>query len=352
MAQTLFLGTKKGFFTLSRRSGDRWRVSHRALEGVEVADLVFQPKQNRLWAATHGKGVFCSRDSGISWQSMGTSEMAKLHAISEQPDNPDELYAGAEPAQIFKSSNAGQTWVRLGDLNTCAGAAKWFYPLPVVGTHIRSIAPSPFDRNIIFGAVQVGGVVRSNDAGKSWTDFRNLDLDIHTIRLHPRVPKRVYAAGGHEGFFRSDDGGDSWSHLSDGLGRFGYDFSFHPERPEQILFAAGIGEPPHWANHPEGACAQVYRSRDGGDTWITMDVGNPKGTKLMLYEFTVDPENPDTLWLIAGDEVSRVFEAPGKMSDKIYGSVDQGAVYQSNDGGQSWKVVNEEIPSGRAIIAV
>jgi len=352
MAKTLFVGTKKGFVALSRSNGDLWRVTHRSLEGVEVSDLVFQREESRLWAATHGKGAFCSTDGGVSWQSTGTPEMAKLHAINDHPGNPDELYAGAEPAQIYKSADAGKSWAKLGDLNACAGASKWFYPLPVVGTHIRSVAPSPYDRNVIFGAVQVGGVVRSNDGGKTWTDFRNLDLDIHTVRLHPRDERRIYAAGGHEGFFRSDDGGDSWKHLSEGLGRFGYDFSFHPERPERILFAAGIGEPPHWANHPEGARAQVYRSEDGGDTWSTMDVGNPKGTKLMLYEFAVDPENPDNLWLVAGDEVSRVFEAPGKMSDKIYGSVDHGAVYQSTDGGQSWRTINEEIPSGRAIIAV
>jgi hypothetical protein len=73
---------------------------------------------------------------------------------------------------------------------------------------------------------------------------------------------------------------------------------------------------------------------------------------LMLYDFAIDPQNADHLWLVAGDEVSRVFEAPGKMSDKIYGSIDHGAVYQSLDGGQSWQVVNHEIPSGRAIIAV
>ena len=352
MAKALFIGTKKGFFTLSRSNGERWRVIHRALEGVEVSDLVFQREQNRLWAATHGKGAFYSTDGGVSWQSAGTAEMAKLHAISDHADNSDELYAGAEPAQIFKSTDAGKSWAQLGDLNNCAGASKWFYPLPIVGTHIRSIAPSPYDGNVIYGAVQVGGVVRSNDGGKSWTDFRNLDLDIHTVRLHPRDKKRIYAAGGHEGFFRSNDGGDTWTHLCEGLGRFGYDFSFHPDRPEQILFAAGIGEPPHWANHPEGARAQVYRSEDGGDSWNKMDVGNPQGTKLMLYEFAVDPENPDHLWLVAGDEVSRVFEAPGKMSEKIYGSIEHGAVYQSTDAGQSWQLINEAIPSGRAIIAV
>ena len=351
MAKTLFVGTKKGFFALSPASNDSWRVAHRALEGVEVSDLIFQRERNRLWAATHGKGAFCSDDLGQSWQGAGTPEMAKLHALHDHPGSPDELYGGGEPAQIYKSADGGKSWTRLGDLNSCAGASKWFYPLPVVGTHIRSVAPSAYDRNVIFGAVQVGGVVRSSDGGKSWTDFRNLDLDIHTVRLHPRDQKRVYAAGGHEGFFRSADGGETWKHLSAGLGRFGYDFSFHPEKPERILFAAGIGEPPHWANHPEGARAQVYLSENDGDSWSTMDVGDAKGTKLMLYEFAIDPENPDNLWLVAGDEVSRVFEAPGKMSDKIYGSIDHGAVYQSTDGGRSWRSVNEEIPSGRAIIA-
>ena len=352
MANKLFVGTKKGFFVLGRADGDGWRVTQRSLEGVEVSDLVFQRKHNRLWAATHGKGAFYSDDSGKSWQSSGSPEMAKLHAIQDHPDNPDELYAGGEPAQIYKTSDAGKSWSKLGDLNSCAGAAQWFYPLPVVGTHIRSIAPSPYERNVVFGAVQVGGVVRSNDGGKNWTDFRNLDLDIHTVRLHPRDQRKVFAAGGHDGLFRSDDGGDTWKHLSGGLGRFGYDFNFHPEKPEQILFAAGIGEPPHWANHPEGARAQVYRSQDSGDTWSTMDVGDAKGTKLMLYEFAIDPENPDNLWLVAGDEVSRVFEAPRKISDKIYGSIDHGAVYQSSDGGRSWRSVNDEIPSGRAIVAL
>ncbi len=352
MAKTLFVGTKKGFFTLQPVNPQSWRVANRALEGVEVADLLFQPEQNRLWAATHGKGLFSSTDRGTSWQSAGLPEMAKLHALNDHPNNPDEFYAGAEPAQIFKSNDAGKSWRRLGDLNGCGGAGKWFYPLPTVGTHIRSVAPSRFDANIIFGAVQVGGVVRSSDGGKSWSDFRNLDLDIHTVRIHPGDGRKIYAAGGHEGLFRSDDGGDNWTHLSQGLGRFGYDFVFHPEHPERMLFASGIGEPPHWANHPEGARAQVYRSEDGGNSWATMDVGNPNGTKLMLYDFALDPQKPEHLWLIAGDEVSRVFEAPGKMSDKIHGSIDHGAVYQSVDGGQSWQVINQEIPSGRAIIAV
>ena len=57
-----------------------------------------------------------------------------------------------------------------------------------------------------------------------------------------------------------------------------------------MLFAAGIGEPPHWANHPEGARARVYRSEDGGNSWATMDVGNPNGYQLMLYDFAIDPQ--------------------------------------------------------------
>jgi Sortilin, neurotensin receptor 3, len=351
MANTLYVGTKKGFFKLGRRDSS-WQVESRSLDGVEVSDLLLQSGKNRLWAATRDEGALYSTDGGNSWESVGTAEMAKLHAINENPNNPDELYAGAEPAGIFRSADGGKSWARLGDLKSCAGAAKWFYPFPGVGTHIRSVAPSLDDPKTVFGAVQVGGIVRSTDGGDTWSDFRNLDLDIHTVRIHPKERRTVYAAGGHDGLFRSRDGGDTWQHLSEGLGRFGYDFVFHPERPELMFFAAGIGEPPHWANHPEGARAQVYRSEDGGDTWATMDVGNPQGTKLMLYEFALDPDTPERMWLVAGDEVSRVFEGPGKMSDKIYGSVDHGAIYQSGDSGCSWRLVNDAIPSGRAIIAV
>ena len=70
MAKTLFVGTKRGFFTLQSVNPQSWRVANRSLEGDEVADLLFQPEQNRLWAATHGKGLFLSNDRGISWQSI------------------------------------------------------------------------------------------------------------------------------------------------------------------------------------------------------------------------------------------------------------------------------------------
>src|SRR5712692_2668389 len=102
VANILYVGTKKGFIRFRRENGAGWRLDGRSLEGLDVARLLLQPEQGRLWAATHGRGVLVSHDGGDTWDAVSPPEMAKAHAIYAQPGAPDVLYAGTEPAAIWK----------------------------------------------------------------------------------------------------------------------------------------------------------------------------------------------------------------------------------------------------------
>jgi photosystem II stability/assembly factor-like uncharacterized protein len=185
----------------------------------------------------------------------------------------------------------------------------------------------------MYAAVQVGGIAVSTDHGETWTDRRDLDsLDVHMVQPHPVEPGLLYAgAGGRtSGFYRSRDGGETWEVLARECGSFVLEFALHPTNPSTIYLGAAQGHAREWRDASVGrARGEVFRSDDGGESWRKLADGLPDLLESRVSTLFVDPEDPNAVYFGAGLPTSA----------RIPGEVHDAGVYQSLDGGESWRQI-------------
>ena len=137
---------------------------------------------------------------------------------------------------------------------------KWYFPPPPHEPHVRSIDFLPNADDSVLVGVEVGGVLLSDDLGDTWKEMNNgVYVDVHTVRPDPSQPGRLVAATG-DGLYTSEDNGESWRHIMEGLGQ-GYAVGLHinQERAGEVIIATG--------ESPPGLNARVYHSLDGGHSW-------------------------------------------------------------------------------------
>src|SRR4028119_2436732 len=82
------------------------------------------------------------------------------------------IYAGCEPSMILKSMDHGRNWDELDELRKLPSAPTWSFPPRPWTSHVRWIAPSPHDAELVLAGIEAGGVLRSTDGGESWEDHR------------------------------------------------------------------------------------------------------------------------------------------------------------------------------------
>ena len=174
---------------------------------------------------------------------------------------PDErLYVGIEPAMVFRSDDGGTSWTRLDKIDALPSRESWYFPPPPHEPHVRSIDFLPGAEASLLVGVEVGGVLLSDDSGDSWREMNNgVHVDIHTVRPDPSRPGSLIAATGG-GVYVSDDSGGSWERATKGLGQgYAVCVHFNPDRAGEALIATG--------QRPPGLDAHVWHTLDGGHTW-------------------------------------------------------------------------------------
>lgn len=271
--------------------------------------------------------------SGLSWRNVGPNRGGRSIAVAATPSRTLEYYFGATGGGVWKTTDAGATWNPVGDgqfATSSAGSLDQCYADPdVVWAGFGEVQ---FRGNIIPG----DGVYRSTDAGLTW---KHMGLDSPTgqqmvsrIRIDPADCNRVYVAvlgdpfGPNEerGVYRTTDGGASWQkilHRSNEAGAV--DLVLDPKNP-RILFAGfwQVYRRP-WMMNSGGPGSGLFRSTDGGDTWL---------------ELTRNPGLPQGLWGKVGVSVS------GADANRIYAIVEaeDGGVFVSDDQGATWERVSED----------
>jgi photosystem II stability/assembly factor-like uncharacterized protein len=267
--------------------------------------------------------------AALKWREIGPYRGGRSVAVAGSAKRPHEYWMGTTGGGVFKSTDAGMTWLPVTD--------KFF------GGTIGAIAVAPSNPDIVYvgtgeypirGNVSHGdGVYKTVDSGKTWTFLGLKDTrQISRVRVHPTNPDILYvAAQGHvwgpnsnRGVFRSRDGGKSWQKVlfrNDSTGVS--DLVMDPANPN-ILYAAlwQAGRTP-WMLVSGGPGSGIFKTENGGDTWrdITRNVGLPRGL-LGNIGITVSAAKPNRVWA--------VIEA------------DSGGVYRSEDGGSSWVRTNDE----------
>lgn len=356
MAQ-LLAGTEDGVFLLVGE-GNAWMARERFLEGQEVNGIAV-PRNGKTTAyvATRRGGLFrLDLVSGKSEQlGVGTLPNGQ-RCIAISPHDPNVVYVGTEPVGIFKSTDGGATWRECKGVAELAARRNWLYPVPVVPPHIRHIHLDWSDRDTIYAAGQVGGVLKSTDGGYTWQDFtEGLDPDVHMITQDPKNPAVIYAvAGGGGGIimaniqdyppplpqgrpvYRSTDGGKTWSCISVDFKRtYGVQMAVHPRDPARLITAVANKVPPMWAARPEKADAAVVYSHDSGKTWseVVAD-GLPASFLVMVEAMTM-----------GGDDGEQIFVATGGEGTKRLAAEKSGEIYTSRAFDKGWAKLPIKLPS-------
>ena len=221
-------------------NGRTWGTPEVAMSGIEACTFATD-SNGTTYMGTRGDGLFRSHDGLRTWEQLDVPPGMKM--IRSFWVDGDRLLLGTEPAGVYEYSGHGVARA-LGDIWSSPGSAEWFYPVKIEAVHIRGLSVDPTNPDRIYAAVQVGGVGISPDNGATWSDRRNLDLDVHQVRPHATRPGVVYAGSGGGGLYRSADYGETWACISEGCGQFVLDFAIDPRDPERMYLGTARGGVP------------------------------------------------------------------------------------------------------------
>jgi len=287
----LLIGTDRGVFRLENDGNIHQEEGPptvafmtRAHEGISVVT-----KEGALWRRTGGDG----------WQLLHERPVAEdIWAFAADPRVAGRLYLGVSPALLYWSDDGGVSWKACEAIRRIPGYESWTFPPPPHIPHVRSVAPDPQVVGAVYIGVEEGGIYRSGDQGETWESLNEgLYWDVHTVTPAPQGGP-LYATTGR-GFYRSDDGGCHWSHLMTGLDRrYTVPLMASRRRPGRLYTAAAAGPPPGWR---QGANAALYRSDDGGEHWVRLEQGLPQQFDAMVRQIAVD--DAETLYIAAGHEL-------------------------------------------------
>ena len=348
----LLIGTTKGaFLAWSDASRKRWQIDGPHFPGESVYAMALDGRggRQRLLAATRsfhwGSGIRMSDDFGRSWTApdrptvrfpadSGLSLVQIWQILPGPASAPDLLWAGVEPSALFESRDGGDSWTPIDGLVRHEHRPLWTPGNGGMCLHI--IVPDPVNRQRMVVAMSTGGVYRTEDGGASWR-ARNLGVRaeflpnkypecgqcVHKVVHHPARPGRLFLQN-HWGLYRSDDWGDSWTDIANGVpSDFGFCMQMHPRDPDTVYIVPL--ESDVFRCVPE-AKLRVYRTRDAGASWEPLAQGLPQRR---AYETVLR----DALCADSHDIPGLYI---GTRSGKLFGSADEGG---------TWKEIADALPS-------
>lgn len=300
-------GTSKGVFSVEK-GGHR-----KVLESRGVRDLV---KLGEVLFAGTGAGLFASED-GESWSSVGMSdrEVWQIRAA-----RGGILYAGTQPAGLFRSDDDGATWSELTSFAETPEAGTWCIPVdPPLPGRARALVIDRDNPQRIWVGIEVGGILHTDDGGRTWRHCLPGDNpDLHMMYAHPAKPDVLYASTGYgrldgiaemiegnAGVFRSDDGGVSWQYAWRGITpRYSRPMCVDPRAPHGLTVASA---PTAFSSFRDegGAQAMLFRSDDEGESWRSLCDPAHTPSRDNFHGLTPDPE--DAGGVIVGTDTGEIW---------------------------------------------
>jgi photosystem II stability/assembly factor-like uncharacterized protein len=264
-------------------AGDGWNVEL-SLEDSGAQCLALDPTDpDTVYAGLRTGGVRRTTDGGRTWVDCRLPAPEVFSLAVSAVDGA--VYAGTEPSALYRSDDRGETWRELSGLLELPSRPTWSFPPRPWTSHVRWVAPSPHDANVILAGIELGGLMRSTDGGETWEDHRpGAQRDVHSLAWHPQVAGRAYEAGGG-GAACSEDGGETWSPADDGRDRhYTWSVAVDPEEPDLWYVSASTSPfKAHGRGDPE---ARVYRRANRA--WQALAGGLPDPLPAMPYALVAD----------------------------------------------------------------
>ena len=350
-AVVVLVGTTKGLFALSA-GPDRseWDLSGPWFRGEEIYSALLDCRGGRtrlLVGATSshwGPSVYRSDDLGASWiepepqtlafPSETGAAVARVWQLQPAGDAlPDVVYAGVEPASLFRSGDGGESFQLDENLWNHEHRAQW--EPGGGGLCLHTIVPDPGGGPRLGIAVSAAGFYRTID-GEKW-EAANTGIAapflpeptpefgqcVHKVDRHPSEPDTLFLQH-HWGVYRSDDFGGQWNEIgADDLpSTFGFRIVVDPNRPGTAYVLPLTSD--EFRCTPDGRL-RVYRTTDGGASWDALESGLPQ----------------DNAWLTV---LRDAFAADTLDPAGLYVGTRTGEVFASPDSGESWSEVARHLP--------
>jgi photosystem II stability/assembly factor-like uncharacterized protein len=342
----LLVGTRKGCFVLESEDRRDWAVRGPYCESWPVYHAVLDRDSGTIFAAAasewHGSAIWRSADLGETWEhsseGLGYPDDdggLKLSKVSNVRPAHGRLLVGAESAGLFESTDGGKTFSLVTTLEGYEGREAWNDPAQQPPGHLglSAIIPHPSDPDRFWIIVQGFSLFETTDGGKTWAprnkglrrdwpaDYEDIGFCVHKVAPASDF-ERMYQQN-HVGMHRSDDGGKSWTEITEGLPtEFGFAAATHPH--DRDTFYVIPLDPGHGRTMPDGKLA-VWRTRDAGSSWQRLDRGLPQ-------------ENAYVGVLREGMAIDAQ-DTPG-----LYFGTSTGQLFASTDEGDSWSQIGGLFP--------
>ncbi len=271
-----------------------------------------------------------SNYDALEYRLVGPFRGGRSAAVTGVPNQPNLFYFGATGGGVWKTNNGGRSWENISD---------GFF-----GGSIGAITVAKSDPNVIYvgggektirGNVSSGyGIWKSENAGKTWQSM-GLPQSRHVPRIavHPTNSEVVFAAvlgdvykpTNDRGLYKSTDGGKNWRKVLFANEQSGVvDMMMDPTNPRIMYASTWRVQRTPYSLSSGGEGSALWKSTDSGETWteISTNKGFPSST-LGIIGVTVSPVNNQRVWAIVENK-------------------DQGGLYRSEDGGDTWTQVNSD----------
>ncbi|MGH2839837.1 MAG: WD40/YVTN/BNR-like repeat-containing protein [Solirubrobacteraceae bacterium] len=350
----LLVATKKGLFVLEGEPGGRFTQTARAFAGEPVEYALRDPRTGRVLASVtspfYGPKIWYADDPAGEWhEADGLKAPAGSGAALERiwvlatGEGDGRLYAGGDPGVLFESRDGGLSWKLNESLWEHRTQEDW--QPGGGGLCLHSIVPWPDDPQRLTVAVSAAGVWHTADGGQTWhpgnagllagympeEDQEGATaLCVHHIERAPARPERLFMQF-HGGVYRSDDAGESWTSIADGLpSDFGFPMMVDPTDPDSAYVIPLNADMDRVT--PEGR-VRVYETRDAGASWSARGDGLPQEEAYLTV-------------------LRQAFcRSAGGAALELYFGATSGDVFGSGDAGASWSTVATRLPPVHAIAA-
>ena len=255
------------------------------------------------------------RDGG-SWTYVPSPlDDLQILQIAQSPHDPDTIFAGTRPAQIWRSTDNGASWDRceLDNLSEC-----WFINTP----RVTSIRFDPVEPETVWATVEIDGLYRTRDLGETWEKLNEglVSDDTHNLVFFDDEDGRTLLISTEEGLHRSADNGESWRLVEvPEAAPWVYMRCIERRADDSGVVFMSAGD------RPSSDRGRLLRSRDRGLTWE--DAGLP------------GPIN-STIWWIGTNAADPML---------IFCCTIMGQIFRSTDGGETWRKMDRELGELRMI---